>query len=150
MAWVFPSSSNHLCSLKRMPVLAEYHIIDFWQIHWLRGKISLTCCQSVALTLWFCCLYEKSIIILVEMFSDMGWSAQAGFQLPGGPDRVTLSVRMIFCYVNVSRWGNPPSRGRTIDNGPYFLWGLIPAGKFKRFPNNLKLQCMLSYLLHYA
>ena len=28
-------------------------------------------CQSVALTLWFRCLYERSTIILVEMFSDM-------------------------------------------------------------------------------
>ena len=68
-----------LCSLKRMPVLTEYHVIDFQQIHWLRGKIPLICCreqkpaffQSVALTLWFCCLCERSAIILVEMFSDM-------------------------------------------------------------------------------
>ena len=64
--------------LKRMPLLADYHVIDFRQIHWLRGKISLTCCReqkaaflSVALTLWFCCLYERWTIILVEMFSDM-------------------------------------------------------------------------------
>ena len=28
-------------------------------------------CRSVALTLWFCSLYERSTIILVEMFSDM-------------------------------------------------------------------------------
>ena len=28
-----------LCSLKRMPVLAEYHVTDFRRIHWLRGKI---------------------------------------------------------------------------------------------------------------
>ena len=28
-------------------------------------------CQSVALTLWFCCLYERSTIILGEMYSDM-------------------------------------------------------------------------------
>ena len=27
--------------------------------------------QSIALTLWFCCLCERSAIILVEMFSDM-------------------------------------------------------------------------------
>ena len=68
-----------LCSLKRMPVLTKYHVINFWQIHWLRGKIPLTCCQehkaafcqSAALTLWFCCLYERSTIILVEMFSAM-------------------------------------------------------------------------------
>ena len=62
-----------------MPVLADYHVIDFRQIHWLRGKITLTCCReqkatffrSVALTLWFCCLYETSTIILVEVFSDL-------------------------------------------------------------------------------
>ena len=40
--------------------LADYHVIDFRQIHWLRGKITLTCCGSAALTLWFCCLYERS------------------------------------------------------------------------------------------
>ena len=46
MAWVFPSSSNRPLLFKRMPVLAEYHVIDFRQIHWLRGKISLTCCRE--------------------------------------------------------------------------------------------------------
>ena len=35
-----------LFSLKRMPVLAEYH--DFRQIHWLRGKIPLTCREQKA------------------------------------------------------------------------------------------------------
>ena len=30
-----------LCSLKHMPILAKYHMIDFRQIHWLRGKIPL-------------------------------------------------------------------------------------------------------------
>ena len=35
-----------LCSLKRMPVLAEYHVIDFQQIHWLRGKIPLIYCRE--------------------------------------------------------------------------------------------------------
>ena len=35
-----------LCHLKRMPVLANYHVIDFGQIHWLRGKIPLTCCRQ--------------------------------------------------------------------------------------------------------
>ena len=52
-----------------MPVLAEYHLIDFRQIHWLRGKIPLRFVEmkrqlfghSVALTLWFCCLYESEI-----------------------------------------------------------------------------------------
>ena len=32
--------------------------------------------------------------------------------LPGLPGRVTLSAGVTICYVNVSRWGNPPSRGR--------------------------------------
>ena len=31
---------------------------------------------------------------------------------PGLQDRVTLSAGVKFCHVNVSRWGNPPSRGR--------------------------------------
>ena len=79
LPWFFLRRRIALCSLKRIPVLAEYHVIDFRQFHWLRGKISLTCCreqqagfcQSVALTLWFCCLYERSTIMFVEMFSDM-------------------------------------------------------------------------------
>ena len=29
-----------------MPVLAEYHMIDFRQIYWFRGKLPLTCCQE--------------------------------------------------------------------------------------------------------
>ena len=33
MAWVFPSSSDHPLLFKRMPVLAEYHVIDFRQIY---------------------------------------------------------------------------------------------------------------------
>ena len=33
-------------------------------------------------------------------------------QVPGLPDGVTLSARVNFCHVNVSRWGNPPSRDR--------------------------------------
>ena len=32
--------------------------------------------------------------------------------LPGLPSRVTLSAGVTICHVNVSRWGNPPSRGR--------------------------------------
>ena len=38
MAWVFPSLRIGLCSLKRMSVLAEYHMIDFWQIHGREAK----------------------------------------------------------------------------------------------------------------
>ena len=32
--------------------------------------------------------------------------------LPGLPGRVILSAGVTICCVNVSRWGNPPSRGR--------------------------------------
>ena len=32
--------------------------------------------------------------------------------LPGLPGRVTLSAGVTICHVNVSRWGNPPTRGR--------------------------------------
>ena len=42
-----------------------------------------------------------------------GMTRQGG--LPGLPDRVTLSAGVKFCHVNVSRWGNPPSRGRIRD-----------------------------------
>ena len=31
------------------------------------------------------------------------------------PDRVTPSTRFKFCHVNISRWGNPPSRGQIRD-----------------------------------
>ena len=34
---------------------------------------------------------------------------------PGLPDPVILSAGLKFCHVNVSRWGNPPSRGRIRD-----------------------------------
>ena len=33
-------------------------------------------------------------------------------RLPGLPSRVTLSAGVTIYHVNVSRWGNPPSRGR--------------------------------------
>ena len=32
--------------------------------------------------------------------------------LPGLLGRVTLPAGVAFCHVNVSRWGNPPTRGR--------------------------------------
>ena len=35
--------------------------------------------------------------------------------LPSLPGRVTLSARVTICHVNVSRWGNLPSRGRIHD-----------------------------------
>lgn len=31
--------------------------------------------------------------------------------LSGLPGRVTLSAKVIICYVHLSRWGNPPGRG---------------------------------------
>ena len=34
---------------------------------------------------------------------------------PGLQDRVTLSAGVKFFHVNVSRWGNPPSRGPIRD-----------------------------------
>ena len=37
-----------------------------------------------------------------------GMTRQGG--LPGVPDRVTLSAGIKFWHVNVSRWGNPPTR----------------------------------------
>ena len=39
-----------------------------------------------------------------------GVTRQGG--LPGLPGRVTLSAGVTIYHVNVSRWGNPPSRGR--------------------------------------
>ena len=39
-----------------------------------------------------------------------GVTRQGG--LPGLPGRVALSAGVTICYLNVSRWGNPPSRGR--------------------------------------
>ena len=77
---VFPSSSNrplvlkaHACtgalSRDRFPTnsLAQRQN-HFEMLSRTRGSFF---CRSVALTLWFCCLYERSTIILVEMFSDM-------------------------------------------------------------------------------
>ena len=40
-----------------------------------------------------------------------GWVTRLGV-LPGLPGRVTLSAGVTICHVNVSRWGNPPGRGR--------------------------------------
>ena len=53
MAWVFLRRRIAFCSLKRLPVLAEYHAIDFRKI---RGKISSTCCreQKAAFLSVFC------------------------------------------------------------------------------------------------
>ena len=42
-----------------------------------------------------------------------GVTRQGGY--PSLPDRVTLSAGVEFCHVNVSRWGNPPGRGRIRD-----------------------------------
>ena len=42
-----------------------------------------------------------------------GVNRQGGY--PSLLDRVTLSAGVKFCHVNVSRWANPPSRGRARD-----------------------------------
>ena len=42
-----------------------------------------------------------------------GVNRQGGY--PSLLDRVTLSAGVKFCHVNVSRWGNPPGRGRIRD-----------------------------------
>ena len=47
---------------------------------------------------------------LIKFTWWVGWSAKVG-----SPDRVTLSAGVKFCHVNVSRSGNPPSRGRIRD-----------------------------------
>ena len=39
------------------------------------------------------------------------WVTRLG-GLPGLADRVPLSAGVTFSHVNVSRWGNPPGRGR--------------------------------------
>ena len=53
-------------------------MVDFRQSHWLRGKISAKHCEDErrngsfsVVVLWFCCHWERSKIILVEIFSDM-------------------------------------------------------------------------------
>ena len=35
--------------------------------------------------------------------------------------RVTLSAEVTICHVNVSRWGNPPGRGRLHGKNMYVL-----------------------------
>ena len=45
--------------------------------------------------------------------------------LPGLPGRVTRSAGVTICHVNVSKWGNPPSRGRVhckkLKSGTYMF-----------------------------
>ena len=45
--------------------------------------------------------------------------------LPGLPGRVTLSAGVTICHVHMSRWGNPPNRGRVhgkkLKSGTYVL-----------------------------
>ena len=77
---LFPSSSNrplvfkaHACtgglSRGRFPANSLAKRQNHLEML-LRTKGSLFC-RSFALTLWFCSPYERSTIILVEMFSDM-------------------------------------------------------------------------------
>ena len=49
-----------------------------------------------------------SYFISTHMIGE--WTRLGG--LPGLPGKVTLSAGVTICHVNVSRWGNPPSRGR--------------------------------------
>ena len=55
-------------SLKRMPVLADYHVIDFRQIHWLGGKISLTCCWEEKLA--FLSVGSVNVVVLLPLMRD--------------------------------------------------------------------------------
>ena len=60
--------------------------------------------------------------------------------LSGLPGRVTLSAGVIICHVNVSRWGNSPSRGR-------FHGKKLKSEHFKlcRFPSYLIAEINLVY-----
>ena len=62
--------------------------------------------------------------------------------LPGLPGRITLSAGVIICHLNVSRWGNPPSRGRdhvTSASAPNLNYNIMairaykPGELFRRF-----------------
>ena len=63
---------------------------------------------------------------------------------PGLQDRVTLSAGVKFCHVNVSRWGNPPSRGpiRDISNSRkiHFGGGFVSLKVTVRKPQYWRLQ----------
>ena len=60
-----------------------------------------------------------------------GVTRQGGY--PGLPDRVTLLAGVKFCHVNVSRWGNPPSRGRIPDtSNSAFKFAARAASECKR------------------
>ncbi len=48
--------------------------------------------------------------------------------LPGLLGRVTLLAGIAFCHVNVSRWGNPPTRGQSESVPNY-----IEFESFRRF-----------------
>ena len=62
-----------------MAVLAEYDVIDFQQIHCVRGNISLTCCQEQKAALLSVGSVNVVVLLplceidnyLVKMFSDM-------------------------------------------------------------------------------
>ena len=54
--------------------------------------------------------------------------------LPGLPGRVTLSAGVTICHVNVSRWGNPPSRGRdhvTFSSAPNLNYNIMTTRVYK-------------------
>ena len=53
---------------------------------------------------------------------------------PGLPGRITLSAGVIICHLNVSRWGNPPSRGRdhvTSASAPNLNYNIMAICAYK-------------------
>ena len=50
------------------------------------------------------------LLYLDHVYMKSGVTRLGG--LPGLPGRVTLSAGVTICHVNVSMWGNPPTRGR--------------------------------------
>ena len=57
--------------------------------------------------------YNTISYVILIMFNYMtgGVTRLGGF--PTLPGRLTRSAGVTICHVNVSRWGNPPTRGRT-------------------------------------
>ena len=66
-----------------------------------------TPCVSVAICGDFC--HERARKC-TKFYMKSGVTRLGG--LPGLPGRVTLSAGVTICHVNVSMWGNPPTRGR--------------------------------------
>ena len=79
MAWIFPSSSNRPLLFKARASTGEISRDRFRENSLAQRQSPLDMLsrtkgsffQSVALTLCFCCLYERLTISLVEMFSNI-------------------------------------------------------------------------------